>query len=78
MSGYDWDWLNGSKSQEADTIKAGSRLVVYGSVPQPILVRGVTVWVYDIELAIMLAKSWAEQGMSRSEIEQLFLERIPQ
>ena len=82
-SRYDWTWLAKedtpkkkieSLNTDLDTIPEGSRVVVYGTIPQPLIVRGETIWVYDIELAVMIVKSWSKQGMSREEIEDFLLE----
>lgn len=73
MPNYDWDWLK-DKTPES----VGVDLAEDTSTSQVLIVRGEEVVVYDLELAIMIARQWASQGMTRTEIEDLFLEKIPE
>ena len=76
----DWDWLdqNPQQVEALASITDESLASSYEPVAQPIIVRGQTVIVYDMELTLMLIKQWLEQGMTRTEIEDLMLEKIPE
>lgn len=56
-----------------DTVPEGFRMVVHQFLPRKLTVRGQTVIVYDMELAVMMIKDWAARGMSRTDIEDLLL-----
>lgn len=49
-------------------------LVLYGTIPIPLKIRDRTIYVYDYELAIMIMKSWMEQGMTKDEVFDFMLE----
>lgn len=57
-----------------DTIRRGSRLVVYGTIPIPYQIRDKILYTYDLELTLLMVEGWIKGGMTRDEVYDFLIE----